>query len=245
MTGTWGRLTGGLATLSAVTVLLAACGTSEAAPSGRAPGEHACSLPGGAEQFHEPRVVPLESDSHVGTPGALAERVEIDALEDQARSGPSRDEAEQFALLFAQAVLDSREEVDSQRLVDALMAEEAPQAACQHVLGRLPAMRETGWGTYVVPGATAWVRSRADGDAVAPSHVEMELITTIDLENDPGWFGVEGEPLVFLVRVDVVRAGPVWLVADWQGPEAAGLEPGERPRKSHGVGWRSWEPGVG
>ncbi|QCX26199.1 hypothetical protein [Nocardioides jishulii] len=202
--------------------------------------------PGAREFVHEPTVVALESDGHDGAPGVLAERVDLDLLTDHARSGPSREEGEQFALLFAQAVIDSREDVDEQRLVDDLTADEMPEKACQHVLSRLPWMRELGWGQYVVPGTTAWIRSRADGDAAAPSRVEAQLVMTADFENDPELFSVEGEPMVVSVRVDVVRAGDVWLVADWGGPDAAGLDPGERPTKKwYGVGWRSWEPVVG
>lgn len=246
MDGTWGRLAGGMVALAAAMTLLTACDNSDA-PSGRGAGIHAC-LPRGkaGPVVHEPPVVALEPDGHAGVPGTLAERVDLDLLEEHARSGSSRDEAEQFGLLFTQAVIDSREDVDAQRLVDAFMAQDVAEAACKHVVDRLPMMRELGWGSFIVPGTTAWVRSRAEGDVASPTRVEVQLVMAADLENDPHLFGVEdGDPMVFSVRVDVVRVDSVWLVADWQGPEAAGLDPGQRPtRKWYGVGWRPWEPKV-
>lgn len=221
--------------------VLAGCG--ETAPSGRTEDEHACEAPD--EPFvHEPEVVAVEADGHTGAPGTIAERVDLGDLADQARSGPSRAEAEQFALRFTQAVVDSRDDVDPQRLVDTLAADELPEEACHHVLTRLPSMRDLGWGLYVVPETTAWVRSRAEGDAAAPSRVEAQFVLTTDLENDPALFSVEGEPMIVSVRVDVVRRDDVWLVADWGGPNAGGLDPGQRPTKKwHGVGWRSFTPG--
>lgn len=221
--------------------LLAGCG--EASPSGRTEGEHACVAP--EEPFvHEPEVVAITADDHTGAPGTIASRVDLDDLAADARSGPSRAEAEQFALRFAQAVLDSREDVDPQRLVDTLAADELPEKACHHVLTRLPSMRDLGWKMFLVPQITGWVRSRADGDAAAPSRVEVQLVMSLDLENDPNLFSREAKPLIFSVRVDVVRVDDAWLVADWGGPASAGLDPGQRPTKKwYGVGWRSFTPG--
>lgn len=226
----------------ATTALLAGCGAD--APSARADGEHACTVPRGKGPA-EPEVRPVMADTHTGFPGRLARRVDLDALERRALAGPSREEAEQLALLFTQAVLDSRDRVDAQRLVDDFTSDELPRAACQYVLGRLPAMRRIGWGLYVDPDVQAWVRSRGVGDTAAPSRVELDLVLTVDLENDPELFSVEGEPMVARVRVDVVRQHDAWLVAGWGGPDATALEPGERPTKKwYGDGWRAWEPGV-
>ncbi len=242
-----GRTWRGAAGLSAVAVLslLGACSTG-VGPSGRGAGQHACGPARKAEQFFpEPSVVGVQADGHGAGPGTIAERVDLDELVELARSGPSREQGEQFALRFAQAVMDSREQVDEQRLVDALMADEVPGAACEHVLTRLPSMRRIGWDVFVVPDFATWLRSRAEGDPDEPSRIELELIMVVDLERDPMLFGVPSTPSAYRVRVDVVRVDDVWLVADWQGPESGGFEHGEQPRdKPYGAGWRSWEQKV-
>lgn len=229
--------------LSLTVLPLVGCDTA-APPSGRAEGEHACGPVEAGEFVPEPSVVGVAGDGKDALPRRWVDAPSEDEVVEAAQSGPSRAQGERFAFLALQRFIDTRTRADGQRLVDELGAEELPREACLHLASRTDAQFALGWGAYVSPAFPVFHRSRAVGPDTGPDRVELEVISTMELVDDPEFFGDTSEAeLPMRVRIDVVRQGGLWLLADWAGPETTGrLTEGQPNPRFHGTGWRSWRP---
>ncbi|WP_181309591.1 hypothetical protein [Nocardioides campestrisoli] len=211
---------------------LTGCGVDNGQGFGaQGPGESSQDRTSPPEPVASPVKSPETSDE---TPDGLLEEASLDRTTDLSQSEEGRIDAENFAVSFAQLMVDTREDRDQEALVDDLTSDQLPTQVREILLSNYRHMHESGAGRHIDSSYPALVRSEFAGTAEAPTRVNVELIAAAG--ND--W---NDSLAVIRMRVDVVREGDRWQVIGYGGPDSMGggiEKPRDVLNELEGTGWR-------
>ncbi len=128
-------------------------------------------------------------------------------MKDLSTAGGSRADAEAFAVEFLHLIVDTREEMDVDDMLDAVVAEDADPNTVRYfqtnlALTKGSEIRRT-WRTE----EESWLRTQVTGDPKQPDSVSVEVAFTTGLDqSDHGSWVTH--------RIDLVRGDDAWLVSE-------------------------------
>lgn len=181
----------------------------------------------------QPKAHPIEDpDPSDDVPDGLVDQPSVEQTDALSRAGQSRLDAENFAISFAQLLMDTREGRDQSALIEGFSHDQLPQPIRDHLLIEYRDLRDLRLGRHFDPEFPALVRSTFEGSEDAPARVNVEVAAAIPLSGP--------ENSVAQVRVDVGRDQDRWKVLDFGGPAMGAFV--ERPEEVRSVlegsGWR-------
>lgn len=183
----------------------------------------------------EPKAEPVASPvASKETPDGLTSTSSVNRTSTFSESGEERVDAENFAVAFAQLMIDTREDRDQESLVDDLTSDQLPSQVRDFLLVDYWDLRELGAGRHMDASYPAAVRSELAGSEVAPTRVNVELVAVAA----SAW---DDSLALIRVRVDVAREGDRWQVVDFGGPTMMGPwveKPSDVLDNLDGTGWR-------
>lgn len=184
----------------------------------------------------EPTLVPVTAASDsTGNPSPMVENPTTAITRELSEAGPSRTDAESFALSFAQLQTDTRSPRDQPGMIDELVSGDVPSQLREFLLFDYETQRSLGTARYYDPEEEAWLRSEALGvDEAAPTRVNVELAGV--LRSDPLKLRSGNK-----TRVDVIWEDDAWHVIDYSSfifELTQGNGPGSLSDHLDGPGWR-------
>lgn len=183
----------------------------------------------------EPIADPGDFPDAPTTPTGLPD---LERTTDLSTAGGSRTDAEAFAVEFLRLIVDTREEMDVDEMVDDLVAEDAdPNTVAffeTNLARKVGSEIQQVWRT----DEESWIRTQVDGDAKRPDAVSVEVAFTLGLDQDDLGSWVTH-------RIDLVRDDDAWLVMevtfrslDYMPAEGASIS-----QALDGEGWRQARSG--
>ena len=218
--------------LVAVMIVAGCSGSNGGSGPGSVPangGELADLLEG--EPIAEPGDVPDAPATPTGLP-------DLERTKDLSTAGSSRADAEAFAVEFLHLIVDTREEMDVDEMVDDLVAEDAdPNTVAffeTNLARKVGSEIQQVWRT----DEESWIRTQVAGDAKQPDSVSVEVAFTVSLDQSDSGSWVTH-------RIDLVRDDDAWLVTevtfrflDFPPDEGASIS-----QALDGEGWRPTRSG--
>ena len=183
----------------------------------------------------EPIAEPGDFPDAPATPTGLPD---LERTKDLSTAGSSRADAEAFAVEFLHLIVDTREEMDVDEMVDDLVAEDAdPNTVAffeTNLARKVGSEIQQVWRT----DEESWIRTQVVGDAKQPDSVSVEVAFTLSLDQSDSGSWVTH-------RVDLVRDDDAWLVTevtfrflDFPPDEGASIS-----QALDGEGWRPTRSG--
>ncbi|WP_148046197.1 hypothetical protein [Nocardioides marmoriginsengisoli] len=175
-------------------------------------------------------------------PGALSGQPSLARVAEVAAAGPSRLEAETFALAVAHLFTDSRPGFSAEQMLRLVAARAMPTELRSYLTLELDGLRKLGWGQHYDTSLEMWIRSAPHGDPGRPHRVDVEVFAHDATE-------ATGSGSWSQLRFGVVRQDEEWrLLESSGGPvrgddgEPADLTPAQRKKFLTGPGWRRIPP---
>ncbi|MCX6406614.1 MAG: hypothetical protein NTV28_06830 [Propionibacteriales bacterium] len=189
------------------------------------------------EPFENPEWKPLDRGTPASRdPAPLSGAPSKKQLTATSQAGPTRSDAEEFALQFANFYLDVRPELNDEDIVDEFGARTIDPKVKTFIIEEKRGQRELGTGRKFDTSVPMWIRSLPDGPDEAPERVAVEIAGNgvapgLDFRT---WLKI---------RVDVVRTSSGWRVESLStatdGPMSVKvLDADERRSYLTGAGWR-------
>jgi hypothetical protein len=222
-------------TLLVGVLVLAGCDKTKPAPEGATPSETFTMLP------DPPPFTPVSGATRSSeVPRPLADETSVERVAEAAAAGPSRLDAEQYALAAAQLLADARPGPSAAAVVRRVAAAGMAPRTRDYLVKDLDSADRLGLGTHYDTGLEMWIRSQASGDTDAPRRVAVEVVANVasGTPMSPGWDGT---------RLDVVREHGEWRLISWSGGSrglnsTTNLNRSQRRELLEGRGWRRIPP---
>ncbi len=172
-------------------------------------------------------------------PSELAQAVSVETVVDLAQTSTSVRGGEMFGLEFLHLLVETRQPLDTDRVIDELLVSKPPAALSEFLSNTLAREYADGIARHWLTDQETWIRSSVTGSKSAPS-IQMEVAFHQETALFPG--EVEWP----LLRVDIVREGDRWAVQDLS---SSIVDPFNRPELEpvlslhlEGAGWRLVSP---
>lgn len=214
-------------------MIVAGCsGSSDGSGPGSFPangGELADLLEG--EPIAEPGNFPDAPATPTGLP-------DLEQTTELSTAGGGRADAEAFAVGFLHLIVDTREEMEVDEMVDDLVAEDAdPNTVAffeTNLARKVGSEIQQVWRT----DEESWIRTQVDGDAERPDTVSVEVAFTLGLDQDDFGSWVTH-------RIDLVRDDDAWLVTEvtFRSLDYMPVEGASISQALDGEGWRATRSG--
>lgn len=171
-------------------------------------------------------------------PAAPTGLPDLEETKDLSTAGGSRADAEAFAVAFLHLIVDTREEMAVDDMVDDLVAKDADPNTVAYFETNLALKKGSEIRQVWRTDEEYWIRTHVTGDDERPDAVSVEVAFTMGLDQDDFGSWVTH-------RIDLVRDEDAWLVTnvtfrslDYMPAEGASIS-----QALDGEGWRATRSG--
>ncbi|MEG9227624.1 hypothetical protein [Aeromicrobium sp. Sec7.5] len=158
----------------------------------------------------------------------------LDLAEELSDAGSSRSDAEAFAVEFLHLIVDTREEMDVDKMVETLVAEDADPATVSYFETSLARNKGSEIRRVWRTNEESWIRTQTIGDPERPDSISVEIAFSLGLDQDDDF------RTWVTHRIDLVRDDDAWRVSrvtfrtlDYAPPDDAPIS-----QALDGTGWR-------